>query len=169
MFRRDRVAGLTAGGLLALSSYGCGRSAQTLSTAPVERAIAQSILAQRHVHTRVDCPSTVQRKAGFIFKCTARLNVGTYPVLVTETNGDGHVRYENASRLAVLDSAKVQRAIGRSILSQRHLQSTVTCPREILQQAGVEFTCTATVGGRAYPFAVTEIDADGHVRYLGRR
>lgn len=169
MSGRSFVAGLIAGGLLALSLFGCGRSAQTLSTAPIERAIAQSILAQRHVHTRVDCPSTVQRKAGFIFKCTARLIVGTYPVLVTETNDNGHVRYENASRLAVLDSAKVQRAIGRSIRSQRHLHATVTCPAEVLQQAGVGFTCTATVGGRAYPFAVTEIDADGHVRYLGRR
>jgi hypothetical protein len=169
MFRRDCVAGLTAGGLLALSLYGCGRSDQTLSTAPIEHAIAQSILAQRHVHTRVDCPSTVQRKAGFIFKCTARLNVGTYPVLVTETNDNGHVRYENASRLVVLDSTQVERGIRRSILSQRHLRSTVSCPAEVLQQAGVEFTCTATVGGRAYPFAVTEIDADGHVRYVGRR
>jgi hypothetical protein len=38
----------------------------------------------------------------------------------------------------------------------------------VIQKAGIVFTCTATVAGRSYPFAVTEVDDHGHVRYVGR-
>jgi hypothetical protein len=133
----------------------------------VERAISSSILAQHHLHATVSCPSDVPRRAGYVFTCTASLDVGTYPVLVTETNSSGHVRYENRAPLAGLDTAGVERAISESIRGQRGLDSTVTCPAEVLQKAGIAFTCTAMVGGRLYPFAVTEVDGAGHVRYVG--
>jgi hypothetical protein len=151
----------------ALLLLGCGKSMPTLNTVRIERAVTQSILTQHHLHTTVSCPKRVPRKARFAFTCTARLSVGTYPVLVTETNASGHVRYENQAPLVSLDIAGVERAITQSILSQRRLQATVTCPAEVIQKAGIAFTCTAMVGGRAYPFAVTESDGDGHVRYVG--
>jgi hypothetical protein len=166
--RPDSVARIVAGGVFAVSLYGCG-TPERLGTAGIERAIAQSILAQRHVQTQVVCPPKVRNETGFIFKCSARLDVGSYPILVTETNDKGHVRYENATRLVVLDVAKVRRAIMASILTQRRLHSTVNCPHTVLQQAGTVFTCTATVGGRPYPFEVTQTDDAGHVRYVGRR
>lgn len=169
MFGQKRASSLIVGCLLVLASCGDGSHTQTLGTAAIERAIAQSILAQHDLRTHVECPREVRREAGVIFKCTARLDVGAYPILVTETNDRGHVSYENSSRLVVLDIAKIQRAIGASILRQRHLRSAVSCPAHVLQQAGIRFLCTATVDGRAYPFDVTEIDADGHVRYVGRR
>ena len=107
-------------------------------------------------------------KAGFAFTCKAKLDVGAYPVLVTETNARGHVRYLNQMPLTVLDIARVERAIGQSISAQRGPRSTVACPTEVIQKAEVAFTCTATVAGRGYPFAVTEVDNHGHVRYAGR-
>ncbi len=140
-----------------------------LNTIAVERAIAGSILVQHHLQVEVECPSRVQRKAGVAFVCSAKLDVGTYPVVVTEIDGSGRVRYENQSRLTVLDIARVQKAIGDSILSQRHLHSAVTCPVEVIQQARVRFTCTATIAGLRYPFAVTELNSDGQVRYVGHR
>jgi hypothetical protein len=90
--------------------------------------------------------------------------------VVTETDGQGHVRYENRDPLNTLNVAKVQQAIWLSTLRQRHLRSTVTCPAEVLQQAGVTFTCTAVISGKGYryPFAVREVDGKGHVQYLGR-
>jgi len=169
MFGQRRASSLIVSCLLVLLLGGCGSHTQTLDTAAIERAIAQSILAEHNARTHVECPREVRREAGVIFRCTARLDVGAYPVLVTETNDGGRVSYENSSRLVVLDIAKIRQAIGASILRQRHLRSTVACPAQVLQQAGVRFTCTAMVNGRAYPFDVTEIDADGHVRYLGRR
>jgi Domain of unknown function (DUF4333) len=150
-----------------LSLFGCGSSTSSLHTVTVERAIASSILAQRQLYATVSCPSKVPQKAGFAFTCTAHLNIGTYPVSVTETNNSGHVRYQNRTTLVTLDVAGVQRAIAQSILSQRGLHSTVTCPAEVIQKAGITFTCVATVNGRRYPFAVTEVDDHGHVRYVG--
>jgi hypothetical protein len=154
---------------VALLLVGCGSSSSTLDTASIEKAIAGSILKQHNVRTTVHCPSGVKRKAGVEFSCAAKLEVGSYPVSVTETNSSGHVRFGSTAPLAILDVAKVQSAIETSILSQRHLKSTVRCPAQVLQQTGLAFACTATVNGRAYPFAVSQDNSSGHVRYLGLR
>jgi hypothetical protein len=166
MLGRVRRCGLAAG-FAALPLYGCGSSTPKLNTVAIERAIEGSILAERSVHATVVCPSKVVRKAGLTFVCTAKLEVGTYPLTVTETDASGHVRYENNSRLIILNITNVEKAIAQSILSQRHLPATVTCPAEVIQQSGIRFTCTATLSGRRYPFAVTEVDSNGHVTYLG--
>jgi hypothetical protein len=155
--------------LVASLLCGCGASAPALDTVTVERAIATSILTQHHLYTTVRCPSRVPRRAGFAFTCTASLNVGTYRVAATETNDRGHVEYRGQTSLVTLKISSVEQAIRQSISTQRHLGSTVTCPSEVLQRAGIVFTCTALARGRSYPFEVTEIDGDGHVRYIGRR
>lgn len=147
---------------------GCGTSKPALKTVTVERAIAASILAQHHLYATVRCPPTVPKKAGTVFTCTASLDVGTYPVTVTETNDSGHFSYQDQAPLVALNIAKVEQAIKQSISSQRHLSATVTCPAEVIQKAGIVSTCTATVNGKPYPFEVTETDNDGHVRYIGR-
>ncbi len=161
--------GLATAVLVVPSLTGCGKSAPTLNTVTVEHAVAASIAAQHHLSATVKCPSNVPRKAGLAFTCTASLNVGTYPVSVTETNSKGHVEYQNQTPLATLNIAKVEQAIEQSIKSQRRLNSTVTCPVEVIQKEGIVFTCTAVVNGGSYPFEVTEVDGDGHVRYVGRR
>jgi hypothetical protein len=166
--RRARPFGLTAAVLVALLLSACGSSTPTLNTITEERAIAASILTQHHLHAAVRCPSNPPRKAGFTFTCTAKFDVGTYPVTVSETNGRGHVRYQDQNPLVALDIAKVEQSIRESISSQRRLNSTVACPTEVLQKAGIVFTCIATVSGRGYPFAVTEVDDSGHVRYVGQ-
>jgi hypothetical protein len=146
----------------------CGSSSQTLDTGGIERAIAASILSQHKLHTTVVCPAHVALEQGHTFTCTARLQAGTYPVTVSETDAHGHVRYENSAPLVVLDSAKVRAAIAASILRQRNLHANVTCPKVILQRQGVRFVCTATEHGRSTPFDVVETDEHGHVRYVGR-
>lgn len=140
----------------------------TLNTVTVEHAVAASILTQHHINASVSCPSKVPRKAGVVFTCTASLNVGTYPVAVTETNNSGRVKYQNQAPLAALNIAKVERAIEQSIGTKRHHNSTVTCPAEVIQKKGIVFTCTAKVDGRSHPFEVTEVDDNGHVSYVGR-
>ncbi len=146
---------------------GCGSSTATLNTVAIRRAIAGSILSQRQLRAAVNCPLDVPRKAGFAFTCTAKLDVGTYPVLVTETNASGHVRYQNQAPLVALNIVGVERAIRHSIRSQRRLDSSVSCPAEVIQRDGTNFTCSATVNGERYPFAVREVDGTGHVRYVG--
>lgn len=121
------------------------------------------------MHPNVHCPPKLPREAGLVFTCTAKLTVGSYPVSVNETNGSGHLRYENRAPLVILNSKKVEAAIRQSILRQRYLSATVGCPTEVLQEAGITFTCLATIRAKSYPFTVTEVDGNGRVRYLGRR
>jgi Domain of unknown function (DUF4333) len=148
---------------------GCGSSARYLDGQKVERAIATSILKERGLYTTVACPTKIPQSSGHTFTCSARLTVGAYPVTATEIDGSGQVRYQDAKPLAVLDIARVQHAIEASVLNQRRLRATVSCPHEVLQRAGLSFRCTAAVDGGAqrYPFVVTEVDGAGHLRYLG--
>ena len=156
--------------LLALAALaGCGSSAgtATLDTVKLERAIAGSILTGHHVYTLVSCPAHVPQRRGHRFACTANLSVGSYPVYVTEMDGGGHVSYGDDAPLQTLDTRRVEQSIAASIHTQRGLRARVACPSEVLQQRGLAFTCTAMVGNRRYPFAVTKSDGDGHVRYAG--
>ncbi len=164
---RLRPIGLATALPIAVCLSACASSTPGLNTSRVQRAIAGSVLSEHHLRASVACPPKVPAQAGHTFTCAASLGVGSYPVRVTEINASGHVRYENPTPLAALDTARVAAAIRQSILSQRHLRSTVACPGEVLQQAGVAFACSATVAGRSYRFAVTEVDGDGHVRYVG--
>lgn len=164
----SRVLALALAAGIALGA--CGSSESKLDTGRVERAVAASILAQRGLRTTVVCPSDVPVKTGYKFTCDANLTVGSYPVTVVVTNSKGHVRYENHAPLIALNTEKVEHAIAASIASQRHLSATVTCPEEVLQKAGITFTCTAVVAGnpKHYPFVVTQVDNHGRVKYVGR-
>jgi hypothetical protein len=166
----DRSRTLTLGTGLAVvaCAAGCGSSTRLLNSFDVERGIAQSMLNQHHVDAIVSCPSHVPRQKGRAFNCTANLQAGKYPVSVVEVDGQGHVRWSNSNPLVILNTERLQRSIVDSIQSQRGLRSQVRCPTHVLQKAGVVFRCEATVRRRRYPFAVTEVDGRGHVRYVGQ-
>ncbi len=163
------TVGVVSAIFVAAGLSACGSSERHLNSASVERAIAKSILEERKIHAVVSCPSRVPQQSGRTFTCTAHLDVGTYPVTVTEIDGSGRVRYQDDRPLVVLNIARVQRAIEASVFNQRRLHATASCPSEVLQRAGIVFRCTAVVRGqtRRYPFAVREVDSAGHVRYTG--
>jgi hypothetical protein len=148
----------------ALVLNACGQSA-TLDTGHLERAATASILAQRHLQVAVHCPAGVPLRRGFTFWCTAQLEVGSYPLLVTETDSTGTVRYENQAPLATLDIAKVERAIRATILGRTGKSPAVSCPQQVIQRRGTVFTCEATAGGHRYRLRVTQSDGEGRVRY----
>jgi hypothetical protein len=167
-----RLASLAAAILSVMFVAACGRSSMaSVSAIRVEHAVENTIAQQRGLRTTVACPSRIPQRAGYVFTCNAQLDAGAYPVMVAETDDLGHVRYENPGPLSTLNIAKVQQAIWLSIFRQRSLRSTVTCPAEVLQHAGVTFTCTAVINGEGYryPFAVRELDNTGHVQYVGLR
>lgn len=74
-----------------------------------------------------------------------------------------------------LDTARVAKAIEASVLSQRHLKVTVTCPTTVPQVAGKTFSCTAigystknpSVVVTKTPFTVTVQNNKGYVTYKG--
>jgi uncharacterized lipoprotein YajG len=68
----------------------------------------------------------------------------------------------------ILDTERVERAIEASILQQRHVSATVTCPSGVVQRQGVTFVCIATTQKGTTPFDVTQTDSAGHVSYRAR-
>lgn len=84
----------------------CGSSSSTssgktnLNTARVATSIEQSILAQRHLTSKVVCPATVPQEKGTTFECVATtsttkppVKVGKTTFVVTITNDKGFVTY----------------------------------------------------------------------------
>ena len=77
---------------------GCGKSGDPpptiLNTEKVERAIEQTIAAQRGRNARVSCPSGVQQKKGLDFACTAVIKRQSTRFVVSQNDDGGHVHYE---------------------------------------------------------------------------
>ena len=74
-----------------------------------------------------------------------------------------------------LDTARVERSIEQSILTERHLHSKVVCPAVVLQEAGKTFECIATTRSakrpatvKETPFLVTVQNSKGYVTYVGK-
>ena len=74
--------------------------------------------------------------------------------------------WNRGSAPVILNTDKDERSIEASILSQRRLPSTVRCPVNIVQKAGVVFRCVASVRGRDFQVVVTQTDGNGHVVYV---
>ncbi len=66
----------------------------SLNTPHIERAIALSILNQRHVHAKVVCPRVVPQKKGHNFTCIATVGKNTTPFTVVQQNNSGYVTYQ---------------------------------------------------------------------------
>lgn len=169
--RATMVGAVVAAGLLA----GCGGGThRTLDATGVSRSIAQSILKQHRIYATVSCPTSVPQEKGHDFTCQAAVDVGHYPVPVTQDDNKGNVSWNTRAPLALVDMPRVRSAIRHSILSQRHVRASVVCPTQVLQQKGLKFTCTATVGAADsskrvhagdYGFTVVQTDDAGHVTY----
>jgi hypothetical protein len=165
--------GVAIGAGFAVCLAGCGSSGSYLNGGVVERSIASSFLSQQHVYTRVLCPSRIPQVKGHVFRCDAHFDVGTYSVPVTETDDTGHVHWSTDAPVHLLKVKNVSAAIRRSVLTQRGVSSTVSCPTRVLQEKGLTFTCeavvrsgTAKVKSGTYSFRVTETDGAGHVTYV---
>jgi hypothetical protein len=68
----------------------------------------------------------------------------------------------------ILNTEKVERAIEHSSLAQRGKRAQVSCPSGVHQKKGLVFSCTAVVGRDSTRFAVSQLDASGHLHYEAR-
>ena len=163
---RVAAVGLLTGGLLA----GCGGSGPTtLNPARVEQSIAASILAQRGIHAQVACPSGVPVAARQTFRCVAEVGVRNTTFFVTESDSAGHVTYVGVGSAApALDSRTIASAIAHSILTERGVHATVSCPAGIPMQQGLSFVCIAHRPGGATYFDVEQVNGRGGVTYRAR-
>jgi hypothetical protein len=92
--RGSLVAVLIVAAGLVLAACGSSESISTLDTGKIERAIAQSSLAQRGQHAQVICPSTVPQIEGLKFSCRAIVGSVSTRFVVVEQDESGHVHYE---------------------------------------------------------------------------
>jgi hypothetical protein len=88
------IGGILVVAGLALGGCGSSQSAVTLETEKVERAIAQSSLAQRGVHAQVSCPTDVPQAKGLTFTCAATVGQVDTAFVVVQRDEFGHVEYE---------------------------------------------------------------------------
>jgi hypothetical protein len=89
--RLSAVAALAAS--LVVSACGSSGSPTILNTEKVERAIAQSTLAQRGKIAQVSCPSGVHQQKALVFSCVAVVDRVSTRFVVTELDGSGRVHY----------------------------------------------------------------------------
>ena len=67
-----------------------------------------------------------------------------------------------------LNTAHIAYAIEQSILAQRHIHATVSCPSPEPKRKGVQFVCIATTTAGRTPFVVSELTDQGYVHYVGK-
>jgi hypothetical protein len=74
-----------------------------------------------------------------------------------------------------LDTARVAASIEKSVLTERHLHSTVVCPAVVPQEPGRTFECIATTKSTKPPFTVSKTpfivtvqSSRGYVTYVGK-
>jgi hypothetical protein len=77
-----------------MSSSSSTAAKTDLNTLHIQRAIEQSILAQRHVHAKVVCPKVVPQEKGHNFTCIATVGKTTTPFAVIQRNDGGYVTYQ---------------------------------------------------------------------------
>jgi len=89
------AAGAGAMALIALIAglWDTGSPPVILNTERVERAIETSIRTQRHLRSAASCPDNVAQRAGRTFRCEVTVGKRTYPVVVTQLDGSGHVKF----------------------------------------------------------------------------
>ncbi len=65
-----------------------------------------------------------------------------------------------------LNTTQTRRAIEASILEQRNIHATVSCPSEVVREKGIRFDCVATSpSGVRTVFHVVEASSRGYVEY----
>jgi hypothetical protein len=72
---------------------------------------------------------------------------------------------ESTDSTTMLNTGEVEQAIEQSSMDQRGIQAEVSCPSDVVQKMGSEFSCEAAVGSDSTEFVVTQLDMLGHVHY----
>jgi hypothetical protein len=168
---RKRICAALATTTCVVALAACGSShLAKIRTPHIATAIAASVLAERHEHATVTCPTTVPLVVHSTFWCLAQVGKRMTPFQVTEASSAGNVTYVgvSAAEAPLIDATKVEAAIRHSILSERHLNDRVSCPVDVPRQAGLVFDCVAgPKHGHATVFAVTQVNSLGSVTYRG--
>jgi hypothetical protein len=86
----------------------------------------------------------------------------------------GSSNSSTSTTVANLDTTRIAKSIEESVLTERHLHVSVTCPSAVPQEKGKTFVCIATsqttkkpITTVKTPFTVTVQNDKGYVTYKG--
>lgn len=111
-------------------------------------------------------PASIRR--GRAFRGATAVAAALATAAIISSCGSSSSSSSSTSAKTNLNTPHVERAIERSILSERHVHARVVCPKVVPQEKGRNFTCIATVGKTTTPFAVVQQNNGGYVTYQAK-
>ncbi len=110
------------------------------------------------------CPDAVEVRAAEAFVCTAEIDSGSVPVLVTQIDVRGNVKWE--LRESVLQIAELEKQIAIGVRQQQRLDAQIDCgPRFRPAHPGDTFVCSAKASGRELKVTARVADTKGTVNW----
>ena len=124
-------------------------------------------MAGMHIKPTTTIPSSVPARRGAI--------VAAALVCAALISACGSSSTTSSTATTNLNTHQVALSIEQSILTKRHLHSTVTCPAVVPQEQGKTFVCVAETHSAKTPsvvtktpFTVTVQNNRGYVTYVGQ-
>jgi hypothetical protein len=89
------------------------------------------------------------------------------PVIAVGVAGCGGSSHSSTTTSRTVDRSRIAAAIAASVKSERHVDSSVTCPTGAASRAAPRFYCVAQVGARITTFAITRSGTSGQLSFAG--
>jgi uncharacterized protein DUF4333 len=146
----------------ALALVGCGKD--VVDTGDVENRIGESVSDQVKAPVKsVSCPDDVKARKGAVFDCIVTGGDGTRAtVQVRQRDENGNVDYE----APLLHTGTAESVIEQGLSDRRDVElSTVDCPDIVVSKVGAKLTCKGIGDRKTYDIKVTQVDAQGSIRF----
>lgn len=157
-----RLVALATVALAASVLVGCS---STIDVSSLEEQVQKGMAEQLGGEWTVQCPDSMEVKAGLTANCEATSTDGTTEqVNITQTDDQGNVTWEVPS--TDLDVDKLEASLQTEIAAQAGGEWTVQCPDSIPLQKDLTANCEATnADGQSVMINVTQTDDQGSVSW----
>ncbi|HEY9878426.1 MAG TPA: DUF4333 domain-containing protein [Leptolyngbyaceae cyanobacterium] len=136
-----------------------------LSKASVEEAIQKGYEEQTQIKlTSISCPDEMEATAGKVYQCTGETPDVNLTFAVKPTGEDTNVEWETAQ--IVLTGAAVEKQLKAGIEEEIEVGlDSITCPSQIIAEAGQVYKCTVTAGEETATVVVEPTGEDTHFNW----
>ncbi|HEY9761689.1 MAG TPA: DUF4333 domain-containing protein [Trichocoleus sp.] len=136
-----------------------------LSKAAVEEAIQKGYEEQTQIQlTSISCPDEMEATAGKVYQCTGETPDVSLIFAVKPTGEDTNVEWETAQ--ITLTGAAVEKQLKAGIEEEIEVAlDSVTCPNQIIAEAGQVYKCTVTAGEETATVVIEPTGEDTHFNW----
>lgn len=136
-----------------------------LSKASVEEAIEKGYEEQTQIKlTSISCPDEMEATAGKLYQCTGETPDVKLTFAVKPTGEGTDADWETAQIALTGTSVEKQLKVGIEEEIEVALDS-VTCPSQLIAEAGQVYNCTVTAGGETATVVVEPTGEDTHFNW----